>query len=184
MDNNALFKLSYGLFVVTARQDGKDNGCIVNTAMQITDTPTQIQICINKGNLTHDMVLSTGEFNLSVLSQDAVFWVFQHYGFQSGREVDKFSMIPEARTENGLRYVEGCTNAVLSGKVQPGDAIFIRYEGPRGSGMPEMFYTGEAICSDPKLAASVALITDGRFSGASRELSSDMSVRKRRQEAR
>lgn len=63
---------------------------------------------------------------------------------------------------------EACIDAVLHGKVQPGDAIFIRYEGPRGSGMPEMFYTGEAICSDPKLASSVALITDGRFSGASR----------------
>ena len=63
---------------------------------------------------------------------------------------------------------EACIDAVLHGKVQPGDAIFIRYEGPRGSGMPEMFYTGEAICADPKLAASVALITDGRFSGASR----------------
>lgn len=63
---------------------------------------------------------------------------------------------------------EACIDAVLKGKVRPGDAIFIRYEGPRGSGMPEMFYTGEAICADPELAASVALITDGRFSGASR----------------
>lgn len=63
---------------------------------------------------------------------------------------------------------EEAIDAILHGKVQPGDAVFIRYEGPRGSGMPEMFYTGEAICSDPVLAASVALITDGRFSGASR----------------
>ena len=117
MDNNALFKLSYGLFVLTARQDGKDNGCIINTAMQITDTPKQIQIAVNKQNLTHDMVLATGEFNVSVLSQDAVFWVFQHYGFQSGRDVDKFAMIPEARTANGIRYVEGASNAVISGKV-------------------------------------------------------------------
>lgn len=63
---------------------------------------------------------------------------------------------------------EACISAVLNGEVKPGDAVFIRYEGPRGSGMPEMFYTGEAICADPKLASSVALITDGRFSGASR----------------
>ena len=63
---------------------------------------------------------------------------------------------------------EACIDAVLHGKVKPGDAIFIRYEGPRGSGMPEMFYTGEAICANPELASSVALITDGRFSGASR----------------
>ena len=63
---------------------------------------------------------------------------------------------------------EDAIAAVLSHKIRPGDAVFIRYEGPKGSGMPEMFYTGEAICSDPKLASSVALITDGRFSGASR----------------
>ena len=117
MDNSALFKLSYGLFVLTARQDGKDNGCIINTVTQITDTPKRIQIAVNKENLTHDMILATGEFNVSVLAEDAVFWVFQHYGFQSGRNVDKFANIPEARTENGIRYVEGCTNAVISGKV-------------------------------------------------------------------
>ena len=117
MDNNALFKLSYGLFVLTARQDGKDNGCIINTAIQITDVPKRIQIVVNKDNLTHDMVLATGEFNVSVLSQDAVFWVFQHYGFQSGRTVDKFANIPESRSANGIRYIEGCTNAYISGKV-------------------------------------------------------------------
>lgn len=117
MDNKALFKLSYGLFVLTARQDGKDNGCIINTAIQITDIPKRIQIAVNKQNLTHDMVLQTGVFNVSVLSQAAVFWVFQHYGFQSGRNTDKFANIPEARTANGVRYVEGCTNAVISGKV-------------------------------------------------------------------
>ncbi len=117
MDNTALFKLSYGLFVLTTRQDGKDNGCIINTVQQVTDTPKQIQIAVNKQNLTHDMIAATGEFNVSVLTQEAVFWIFQHYGFQSGREVDKFANIPEVRTANGLRYVEGCTNAVLSGKV-------------------------------------------------------------------
>jgi flavin reductase (DIM6/NTAB) family NADH-FMN oxidoreductase RutF len=85
--------------------------------MQITDDPKRIQIAVNKANLTHDMVLATGEFNVSILSQEAVFWVFQHYGFQSGRDTDKFANIPEARTANGLRYVEGCTNAVISGKV-------------------------------------------------------------------
>ena len=117
MDNAALFKLSYGLFVLTAQQDGKDNGCIINTAMQITDDPKRIAVAVNKANLTHDMLLNTGVFNLSVLAEDAVFWVFQHYGFQSGRDTDKFANIPEARTANGVRYVEGCTNAVISGKV-------------------------------------------------------------------
>ena len=117
MDNNALFKLSYGLFVLTARQDGKDNGCIVNTVMQITDDPKRVVVGVNKQNLTHDMILATGEFNVSVLSQEATFWFFEHYGFQSGRDVDKFANIPETRTQNGLRYVAACTNAVISGKV-------------------------------------------------------------------
>lgn len=117
MDTNALFKLSYGLFVLSARENGKDNGCIINTAMQLTDTPAQIAVAVNKQNYTHDMVKNTGVFNLSVLSQDAVFWIFQHYGFQSGRDVDKFENLPESRTENGVRYVQGCTNAVISGKV-------------------------------------------------------------------
>ena len=117
MDKNALFKLSYGLYVLTAREGDKDNGCIINTCSQLTDEPLQIQISVNKQNLTHDMVKNTGVFNISVLTQEATFWIFQHYGFQSGRDVDKFANLPEARTANGIRFVEGCTNAVLSGKV-------------------------------------------------------------------
>ena len=91
MDNNALFKLSYGLFVLTARQEGKDNGCIINTAMQITDIPKQIQVVVNKENLTHDMILATGKCNLSPLSTDAPFSLFEHFGMKSGREVDKLA---------------------------------------------------------------------------------------------
>ena len=117
MDNNALFKVSYGLYVLTARQGEKYNGCIINTAGQVTDDPKRIQISVCKKNLTHDMILATGEFNISVLTESAVFWIFQHYGFQSGRDTDKFAMVPEARTANGIRYVKGCVNAVISGKV-------------------------------------------------------------------
>ena len=117
MDNAALFKLSYGLFVLTAREDNKDNGCIVNTVMQITDEPKKIVIGVNKNNLTHDMVKRTGICNVSILSQEAPFDLFRHYGFQSGRDVDKFAGIPEFRTQNGLRYLGDSTNAVLSGKV-------------------------------------------------------------------
>ena len=117
MDISALFKLSYGLYVLTAREGVKDNGCIINTCAQVTDTPLQIQVTVNKTNKTHDMIQSTGLFNISVLTQEATFWIFQHYGFQSGHQVDKFENLPEMRTENGLRYVAGCTNAVLSGKV-------------------------------------------------------------------
>ena len=117
MDKKAMFKLSYGLFVLTARQDGKDNGCIINTCTQLTDEPLRIQVTVNKQNLTHDMILATGLLNVSVLTEEATFWLFQHYGFQSGRDVDKFANLPEQRTPNGLRYVTGCTNAVISAKV-------------------------------------------------------------------
>lgn len=117
MDSSALFKLSYGLFVLTAREGDKDNGCIVNTVMQITDEPKQILLGVHKNNLTCQMIENTGIFNVSVLSQEAVFWVFQHFGFQSGRDVDKFQNLPQFRTQNGVRYVEGCSNAVISGKV-------------------------------------------------------------------
>ena len=117
MDKNALFKLSYGLYVLTAREGDKDNGCIINTCSQLTDEPLQIQISVNKQNLTHDMVKNTGVFNISVLTEEATFWIFQHYGFQSGRDVDKFEVLPDVRTENGVRYAVGCTNAVISGKV-------------------------------------------------------------------
>lgn len=117
MDKNAFNKLSYGLFVLTARDGEKDNGCIINTVGQITAENPKIQIAVNKQNYTHDMILKTGIFNVSVLTEEAVFWIFQHYGFQSGRDVDKFAMIPESRTANGVRYVEGCTNAVISGKA-------------------------------------------------------------------
>ena len=117
IDSKAMFKLSYGLFVLTAREGSRDNGCIINTAGQLTSTPNRIQIAVNKQNFTHDMILRTGIFNVSVLSREATFWVFRHYGFQSGRDVDKFAVLYEDRTANGLRYVEGCTNAVLSGQV-------------------------------------------------------------------
>lgn len=118
MDQKAMFKLSYGLFVVTAQQDGKDNGCIVNTVQQVTTTPNRITVSINKQNLTHDMVRDTGAFNVSILSQTAAFDVFQHFGFQSGRTVDKFADWKGAqRSENGLYYITEGTNAYLSAKV-------------------------------------------------------------------
>ena len=118
VDNNAVFKLSYGLYVLTARENGKDNGCIINTAGLITDTPKRIQIAVNKANYTHDMILRTGVFNVSVLNVDAPFATFQQFGFCSGRDTDKFAEVSYAdRTENGLRYIPENCNAVLSGKV-------------------------------------------------------------------
>lgn len=117
IEPSAMFKLSYGLFVLTAR-DGKDNGCIINTVMQITDTPKRISIAVNKANLTHDMVLKTGCFNISVLSTEAPFTLFQRFGFQTGRNADKFTdFTAAARSENGLYYLTEYANSYISGRV-------------------------------------------------------------------
>ncbi|MEI3340309.1 MAG: flavin reductase [Eubacterium sp.] len=118
IDNSAFFKLSYGLFVLTARDGEKDNGCIINTVTQLTDTPKRITIAVNKQNLTHDMILKTGVFNVSVLTEEVPFKVFQHFGFQSGRDVDKFADCEvQARAQNGLMYLPKYTNAFFSAQV-------------------------------------------------------------------
>lgn len=118
IDPAAMFKLSYGLFVLTAKDGSKDNGCIINTVMQVTDATKRIAIAVNKANYTHDMIKKTGVFNVSVLSTDAPFKLFKQFGFQSGRDTDKFAEGgKEVRTVNGLRYVPEYSNAVISGKV-------------------------------------------------------------------
>ena len=116
LDGKAMFKLSYGLFVLTARDGAKDNGCIINTAAQLTSSPMRISITVNKANYTHDMIQKTGVFNVSILSESTPFSVFQQYGFQSGRTADKLSG-GEPRTENGVAYLAEHANAVISGKV-------------------------------------------------------------------
>ena len=118
VDKNALFKLSYGLYILTAQDGEKDNGCIINTVTQLTDTPSRFMIAVNKQNYTHDMILKTGKFNISVLTQEVPFQVFQHFGFQSGRDVDKFADAPECvRSANGVYYVPKYANAFISGTV-------------------------------------------------------------------
>ena len=118
VEQNAMFSLSYGLFVLTARDGAKDNGCIINTVTQLTDTPKRISIAVNKANYTHDMIKKTGVFNVSVLSNDAPFAMFQHYGFQSGRDVNKFAGVQGmARATNGVYYLPYCTNAFISARV-------------------------------------------------------------------
>ena len=115
IDNKVIFNISYGLFVLVARQDDKDNACIINVAQQVTSDPLQLAICVNKQNLTHDMVLSTLKFNLCPLSEEATMKPFQYFGFQSGKTVDKFAECEtELRTENGLRYLPKYINSVIS----------------------------------------------------------------------
>lgn len=118
IESNAMFKLSYGLFVLTAKAGDKDNGCIINTVTQLTDTPKRLTIAVNKQNHTHDMILKTGVFNVSVLAQEAPFKLFQHFGFNSGREVDKFEAFKHVeRSENGLLRLNRYANAFLSCQV-------------------------------------------------------------------
>ena len=115
IDKNAIFNISYGLFVLVARQGDKDNACIINVAQQITSEPLQLMICVNKTNLTHDMVMRTLKFNLCPLSEEATMKPFQHFGFQSGRDIDKFAECQQKlRTDNGLLYLPKYINSVIS----------------------------------------------------------------------
>lgn len=119
MDKKAMYHLTYGLFVLTARLGEKDNGCIINTAGQVTSTPNRISITVNKDNLTHDLVKESGRFNISILSERANFDIFKHFGFQTGRETDKFDGYAACkRSENGLYYITEGTNAYISGTVE------------------------------------------------------------------
>ena len=115
MDRKAMYKLSYGLFILTAKEAEKDNGCIINTAIQAASEPNQLSICVNKANYTHDMIQRTGKFTVSVLSQKAQFELFKHFGFQSGRDTNKFKAFEQcARGTNGIYYITEGTNAYIS----------------------------------------------------------------------
>ncbi|MDY3258401.1 MAG: ferritin family protein [Ruminococcus callidus] len=118
MNKKAMYKLSYGLFVLTAKENGKDNGCIINTAVQAASEPNQLSICVNKANYTHDMIMRTGEFNVSTINQNADFELFKHFGFQSGKEANKFeNFLNFKRSKNGISYITKGINSYISVKV-------------------------------------------------------------------
>lgn len=115
MDNKAMYKLSYGLFVLTTKSGDKVNGCITNTAIQVASDPNQISFAINKANYTHDLVMESKKANISVISEEATFDLFKHFGFQSGRDVNKFEGFADFKTaENGIPYITKGTNAYFS----------------------------------------------------------------------
>jgi len=119
MDKKTMYKLTYGLFVLTSASEGKDSGCIINTAGQVTSEPNRISITVNKSNFTHDLVKKSGKFNVSILSEAANFDTFKHFGFQSGRDVDKFADYADCkRSANGLYYVTAGTNGYISAAVE------------------------------------------------------------------
>ncbi len=118
IEPSAIFKLSYGLFVLSANDGEKDNGCIVNTVTQVTDTPKRITVTVNNANLTHDMILKSGKFNVSVLSCDTPFEIFEKFGFVSGKQKDKFADISDkAVADNGILYLTKYANALISAEV-------------------------------------------------------------------
>ena len=117
-DLTALFNIGYGLYVVTSSDGKKDNGLIVNTVSQVTNTPNRIAVTINKANYSHHVIKQTGIMNLNCLSTDAPFSVFQTYGFQSGRTADKFAGITPLRSDNGLTFLPKYINSFMSLKVE------------------------------------------------------------------
>ncbi len=119
MDSKAMYSLTYGLFVVTANENGRDNGCITNTVGQVTTAPNQISVAVNKDNYTCGMIRRTRKLTVSVISEEADFELFRHFGFRSGRDTDKFADFADCRRGfNGTMIVTRGTNAFISAWVQ------------------------------------------------------------------
>ena len=118
MDSKVLFNVQYGLFVLSSKSDTKDNACIINTVTQVTATPERISIAVNKLNFTHDLIAQSKKFTVSIISEAANFELFKHFGFQSGKDVDKFADFHKTkRTSNGTLAVTEGTNSFISGNV-------------------------------------------------------------------
>ena len=117
-DLTALFRIGYGLYVVTSNDGKKDNGLIVNTVSQVTSTPNRVAVTINKANYSHHVIKQTGRMNVNCLSVDAPFSVFETFGFQSGRNADKFAGSAPDRSDNGLVILPRYINAVMSLEVE------------------------------------------------------------------
>ena len=117
IENSAMYKISYGLYMLTTTDGEKQNGCIVNTVNMLTDNPKRIVVFVNKANYSEELLRKTGIFNVSVLTESAPFDLFKQFGFVSGRDKDKFEGGRYEVSENGLYYLPAHANAVLSGKV-------------------------------------------------------------------
>lgn len=117
IENTAMYKISYGLYMLTTTDGEKQNGCIVNTVNMLTDNPKRVTVFVNKANYSEELLRKTGIFNVSVLTESAPFELFKQFGFVSGRDKDKFEGGMYETSENGLYYLPKHANAVLSGKV-------------------------------------------------------------------
>jgi len=114
LDPTALFKIGYGLYVVTSNDGKKDNGLIVNTVVQLTSNPVKVSVTINKSNYSHDVIKQSGIMNVNCLSTEAPFKVFEAFGFKSGRDTDKFADCTPARSSNGLVVLPRYINSYMS----------------------------------------------------------------------
>ena len=118
MDSKVLFNVQYGLFVLSSKSDTKDNACIINTVTQVTASPERISIAVNKTNFTHDLIAQSKKFTVSIISEAANFELFKHFGFRSGKDVDKFTDFTKIkRTANGTLAITEGTNSFISGNV-------------------------------------------------------------------
>ncbi len=117
IEKEAMYKISYGLYMLTTTDGEKQNGCIVNTVSMITDEPKRIVVFVNKANYSETLLKKTGVFNVSVLTEKTPFETFKQFGFQSGRDVDKFAGKSYPTSENGLYYLPEYANAMMSAKV-------------------------------------------------------------------
>lgn len=117
IEKEAMYKITYGLFMLTTTDGEKQNGCIVNTVAMLTDNPKRITVFVNKANYSEELLRKTGVLNVSILTEKTPFDVFQQFGFASGRDTDKFAGASYPKTENGLYYLPDYANAVLSAKV-------------------------------------------------------------------
>lgn len=117
--SNPLFNIQYGLFVITTKDGDRDNGCISNTVAQVTAQPNRISVALNKSNFTTELIQKSGRFTASILSEAADFELFKHFGFQSGRTVNKFADFTDCRrVSNGTFAITRGTNAFISADVE------------------------------------------------------------------
>ena len=118
IDNKALQSIGYGLYVATTNDGVKDNGCIVNAVAQVSGSPLRVSVSSRKGNYTFEVIRKTGKLNINTLDISAPFSLFKHFGYQSGRDVNKFDGIEEIRSENGLRILPDSINSWMSLEVE------------------------------------------------------------------
>ncbi|MBE5930152.1 MAG: flavin reductase [Lachnospiraceae bacterium] len=124
MNQNALFQIGYGLYLVAANENGKDNACIVNTVMQVTQNPIRLLVSVSNQNLTHDMIKNTGKLTVSVLTEKTPFSVYSHFGYQSGKKVDKFEDFEDVtRCANGCYRLNRNSSAYFCGTVSESFAL-------------------------------------------------------------